>query len=74
MHDGRFATLEQVVEHYSTGVQNHPNLSPQLRGPDGQPIRPNFTAAQKAALVAFLHTLDDPGLAQDLKFSDPFIR
>ena len=74
MHDGRFATLEQVVEHYSTGVQNHPNLSPQLRGPDGQPIRPNFTAAQKAALVAFLHTLDDPGFAQDLKFSDPFIR
>jgi len=74
MHDGRFATLDQVIDHYSTGVQNHPNLSPQLRGPDGQPVRPNFTAAQKAALVAFLHTLDDPGLAQDLKFSDPFIR
>jgi cytochrome c peroxidase len=74
MHDGRFATLEQVIDHYSTGVQNHPNLSPQLRGPDGQPVNPNFTAAQKASLVAFLHTLDDPGFALDLKFSDPFIR
>ncbi|MFZ9189960.1 MAG: cytochrome-c peroxidase, partial [Schleiferiaceae bacterium] len=74
MHDGRFATLEQVIDHYSTGVQNHPNLSPQLRGPNGLPIQPNFTAAQKAALVAFLETLDDPALAVDDKFSDPFIR
>ena len=31
MHDGRFATLEQVVEFYNSGVVNHPNLSPQLR-------------------------------------------
>ena len=74
MHDGRFATLEEVVDHYSTGVKNHPNLSPQLRGPNGQPVAPNFTAAQKAALVAFLETLNDPALALDDKFSDPFIR
>jgi len=69
-----FATLEQVVDHYSTGVKNHPNLSPQLRGPNGQPITPTFTPAQKAALVAFLETLNEPGLALDDKFSDPFIR
>lgn len=31
MHDGRFATLEEVVEHYNSGVVNHPNLSSQLR-------------------------------------------
>lgn len=74
MHDGRFATLEQVIDHYSTGVQNHPNLSPQLRDANGNPIHPNFSAAQKAALVAFLNTLNDPALAVDLKFSDPFIR
>jgi cytochrome c peroxidase len=74
MHDGRFATLEEVVDHYSTGVKNHPNLSPQLRGPNGQPVAPNFTAAKKAALVAFLETLNDPALALDDKFSDPFIR
>jgi cytochrome c peroxidase len=32
MHDGRFATLEQVVEHYNSGVQQHPNLSFFLNG------------------------------------------
>lgn len=32
MHDGRFASLSQVVEHYSKRVQAHPNLDPALRG------------------------------------------
>jgi cytochrome c peroxidase len=32
MHDGKFKTLEEVVEHYNSGVQNHPNLSNFLRG------------------------------------------
>jgi cytochrome c peroxidase len=31
MHDGRFTTLGTVVEHYNSGVKNHPNLSPQLK-------------------------------------------
>jgi cytochrome c peroxidase len=72
MHDGRFATLEQVVEHYSTGVQAHPNLSPQLVLPNGQPRRLNLSVADKAALVAFLRTLTDTGLNTDVKFSNPF--
>ncbi len=72
MHDGRFATLEAVIDHYSTGVQDHPNLSPQLRGPNGDPVTPNFTMVQKAALVAFLKTLDDASLANDVKFGNPF--
>lgn len=72
MHDGRFATLEEVVEHYSTGVKNHPNLSPQLRLPNGQPRLANLTAQDKAALVAFLKTLTDPTIATDPKYSNPF--
>ena len=72
MHDGRFATLEEVVEFYNSGVVNHPNLSPPLRGPGGQPRRLNLTAAQKAALVAFLKTLTDTSVTTDEKFSDPF--
>ena len=28
MHDGRFATLEEVVEHYNSGIQAHPDLAP----------------------------------------------
>ncbi len=72
MHDGRFATLEQVVEFYNSGVVNHPNLSPPLRGPGGAPSRLNLSAAQKAALVAFLRTLTDTSLPTDPKFADPF--
>lgn len=79
MHDGRFATLEEVVEFYNSGVVNHPNLSPQLRNPPGPPGSPpppprrlNLTAGQKAALVAFLKTLTDRSVTTDPKFSDPF--
>ena len=78
MHDGRFSTLEQVVEFYDSGVVAHPNLSPPLRVPPGNgpasgtPVRLNLTPQQKAALVAFMKTLTDPNLATDPKFSDPF--
>jgi cytochrome c peroxidase len=77
MHDGRFATLEEVVEFYDHGVVDNPNLSPPLRNPPGslnagQPRRLNLTPQQKAALVAFLKTLTDPNLATNEKYSDPF--
>ncbi len=72
MHDGRFSTLEEVVQFYNSGVVDNPNLSPPLRNPNGTVRRLNLTAAQKAALVAFLKTLTDPNLATDPKFSDPF--
>ena len=77
MHDGRFASLEAVVEFYNSGVVNHPNLSPPLRNPpgtpnQGQPRRLNLTPEQKAALVAFLKTLTDRGVTTDARFQDPF--
>lgn len=72
MHDGRFSTLEEVVEFYNSGVVNNPNLSPPLRNRDGTVRRLNLTAAQKAALVAFLKTLTDTSITTDQRFSDPF--
>jgi cytochrome c peroxidase len=69
MHDGRFATLEEVIEHYSTGVKRHPNLDPRLRGPGG---RLQLDGKQKAALVAFLRTLTDERFLTDPRFADPF--
>ena len=72
MHDGRFATLEEVVEHYNSGIQPHPNLSPELKNPDGSPKRLNLTVSEKAALVAFLKTLTDVANTTDVKFSNPF--
>lgn len=72
MHDGRFSTLEEVVEHYNSGIQSHPTLSPALTDPDGNPIRLNLTETQKAALVAFLKTLTDESVSTEVKWSNPF--
>ena len=65
MHDGRFATLDAVLDHYSNGGKNHPNKDVRV-----QPL--HFTSSEKAALVAFLKTLTDPSFLSDPKFSDPF--
>jgi len=72
MHDGRFSTLEEVVEHYATGVKDGPALDANMKGPDGQPRLRNISPEDKAALVAFLKTLSDPVLASDPRFSSPF--
>lgn len=57
MHDGRFKTLEEVIEHYRTGVKRTATLDPNLaRQPEGGiPL----SEADKKALVAFLKTLTD---------------
>jgi len=60
LHDGRFRTLEEVIEHYSTGVVRSATLDPNLaKHPDGGvPL----TADDQRALVAFLKTLTDAHL------------
>jgi cytochrome c peroxidase len=69
MHDGRFATLEEVIEHYSSGMKAHPNRGIQFpRGNGGF----QFSAQDKADVVAFLKTLTDASLANDPKYADPF--
>jgi cytochrome c peroxidase len=65
MHDGRFSTLEAVIDHYSSGGRDHPNK-------DGRMLPMNFTESEKEALVAFLKTLTDTTFLTDPKFSDPF--
>ncbi len=72
MHDGRFATLEEVIEHYSSGIQNHPNLISPLVNDDGEVGQFDFNQSEKEALVAFLKTLTDEEMLSDEKFSDPF--
>jgi cytochrome c peroxidase len=73
MHDGRFQTLEEVVEHYNTGVQVGPELDRRLRQPDGAPLVLNLNVSEVAALVSFLHTLTDDALLSDPRFSNPFV-
>ncbi|WP_421946333.1 cytochrome c peroxidase [Phaeodactylibacter xiamenensis] len=73
MHDGRFETLDEVVDHYNSNVQPHPNLSHQLRiGPSGPPRHLDLTEEEQEALVAFLHTLTDEAFIADERWSDPF--
>ena len=72
MHDGRFATLEEVVEHYNSGIKLGPALDTNRLAPNGVPLRLNLSADDKAALVAFMKTLTDTSLTTDVKFSDPF--
>ena len=57
MHDGRFRTLDEAVEHYCTGMKRSATLDPNLaKHPDGGvPL----SADDKQALVAFLQTLTD---------------
>jgi cytochrome c peroxidase len=57
MHDGRFATLEEVVEHYNSGVERRPNLDPNLAKHPAAGL--GLTDEEKAELVAFLRTLTD---------------
>ena len=77
MHDGRFQTLEEVIDHYADGVQQHPSLHFRLSvvddgPPGGIPTKHDWNADDKAALVAFLHTLTDQKVTTDPKYSDPF--
>lgn len=57
MHDGRFATLEEVMEHYSSGVKRSPSLDPNLAKHPTRGIQ--LSEADKRALVAFLKALTD---------------
>jgi len=72
MHDRRFATLEEVIDHYSTGIEANENLDVRLRDEKGAPRQFNIPTADRAALIAFLHTLDDVSVLSDPKFSNPF--
>jgi len=69
MHDGRFATLEDVVNYYSSGVkQSSPNIDEHMV-PFGSGL--NLTAQQKSDLVAFLKTLSDQEFLSRQDLSDP---
>jgi cytochrome c peroxidase len=70
MHDGRFKTLEEVIDFYSEGVHaNSPNIDPKM---DELPKGLFLTDQQKSDLIAFLKSLTDKELIANEKFSNPF--
>jgi cytochrome c peroxidase len=67
-HDGRFATLDALIDHYSDNPIFDPNLGYTL------PVGPlKFTTSEKAALIAFLKTLTDNVFLADPRFANPFV-
>ncbi len=68
MHDGRFFTLEAVIDHYSNQVQNTPNLDPIFK--QGGQLGISLTANEKQKIIVFLKTLNDKGFLFDKRFSE----
>jgi cytochrome c peroxidase len=69
MHDGRFATLADVLEHYSDHVQASPNLANELVPANNGGL--HLTTADKADLLAFLTILTDSSFINNPQFADP---
>lgn len=65
MHDGRFQTLEQVIEHYNNGGHYAPNVAPLSI------MQLHMTEQNKADLLAFLKTFTDRTFINNPKFSKP---
>jgi len=78
MHDGRFQTLEQVIEHYSSHGKPAPNRDPLIPTvgfpiPGTNPVKySGLTTYQKQALLKFLHTLTDPDFVENPNVQSPF--
>jgi cytochrome c peroxidase len=75
MHDGRFQTLDEVLDHYSDHVaKDSPNLDINLLTATNKRggTQLSLSANQKKQVIAFLLTLTDSTFIQDKRFSDPF--
>ncbi len=64
MHDGRFYTLDAVLNHYTQQVQPTPNLDPLLKNGIA------LSAEEKTKVMAFLKTLNDRVFITDKKLSE----
>jgi cytochrome c peroxidase len=64
MHDGRFTTLMDCLNHYTSGVTPGPTLDPSLGA--GIPM----SAAEKTDIIAFLKTLTDHQFLTDKRYSE----
>ena len=71
MHDGRFVTVDGVIEHYNWSVRPHKNLD--MRLSDFAANGLVLPEVPKVALAKFLSTLTDKKLLTDPKYSDPFV-
>lgn len=69
MHDGRFTTLDEVIDFYSEGVKDSENINPLMHHVMDGGVR--LTDEEKAQLKAFLNTLTDEAFLENNEFSRP---
>ncbi|QHT70164.1 cytochrome-c peroxidase [Rhodocytophaga rosea] len=74
MHDGRFKSLEEVLDHYNEHIRQSNNLDPliieatnEIKGKSLQ-----LSPSEKKMVITFLHTLTDSTFITNPEFSDPF--
>ena len=79
MHDGRFSTLERVLNHYNEGIRVSDTLSPLILEADNQAldvvttrVSLNLSEEEQRSIIAFLHTLTDQDFITEEKSSNPF--
>ena len=68
MHDGRFTTLDEVINHYSEGLQDSPTVDPLMKKVDEGGVQ--LTSQEKADLKAFLLSLSDPSFISNPDFQN----
>jgi cytochrome c peroxidase len=70
MHDGRFQTLEQVIDHYNQGIKSSSTLDPTLENTRETGLF--LTPQDKTDLINFLHTLTDEVMMSEPAYQSPF--
>lgn len=71
MHDGRFASIDDVLNHYNSGIKESATLDEKVKQAAGNKPGIPLTGAEKQALIAFLHTLTDKNFLNNQQLSAP---
>ena len=72
MHDGRFSTLSEVIDHYDSHLKLNPVLDPLLKDDEGKARRLHLSAKAKQNLIHYLKLMTDTAFLSNPEFSDPF--
>lgn len=72
MHDGRFKTLEEVLDFYSEHLKHSPTIDPNLSFVPNS--APRLNRYEKKKIIAFLKTLSDSSFIENPAYSNPFAK
>jgi len=72
MHDGRFATIDEVLDHYISGIKESPTKDALMENHDDPTQIDYIDDNHRADLLAFLKTLTDTSFINDPRYSNPF--